>query len=271
MKTAITIGSSVYFQLYYSLYAAVVLPLYALCLCAQKRSLFPIQTLVKIAPVALFIALPAYWVLQEGSMGSYQVDQLTIASPDSINADYANRFLASPDHRLPTETATQRLLSAAKGSISPEKIWNMSYFWLPALLVAAFCRPKLRPICALITTLLILALGPVWIYNQKWSDTTLPYFFLMKWLPGFDQLKNVYRFALLGSLILPLPLFIFFKTRWACMIAIIYLSITDFPRQYLERRPIHTSLLSIENGAVCFLPLGTHSPNWMIKDASINR
>ena len=267
-KMAILTGSSIYFQLYYSLYTAVILPIYALCISAQKKSLFPMQILLKITPITLFLALPAYWILQDGSMGSYQVDQLTLVPPSSISEDYAQRFLASPDHRLPTQTPTQRLLSAAKGSLSPYKIWDMSYFWLPGILLGAFYRPKIRPICAIIICMLIFTLGPVWIYNQTWSNVALPYFYLMKWIPGFDQLKNVYRFGLLCSLVLPLPLFALVRTRWACIITVFYLSITTFPHQYMERHPINPSLTSIKEGSVCFLPLGTHSPNWMIKDAS---
>ena len=95
-----------------------------------------------------------------------------------------------------------------------------------------------------------------------------PYFFLMKWLPGFDQLKNVYRFGLLCAVVLPLPVFALVQRRWACLITILYLSITTFPHQYMERHPNNSSLSSITKGAVCFLPLGTHSPNWMIKDAA---
>ena len=267
-QTAIAIGISVYFQLYYALYTAVLLPIYAVCACIQRRSMLPIQTLLNIAPMAIIIALPAYWILQDGSMGSYHIDQLTFVSPSAIPAEYAERFLASPDHSLPTQTATQRLLSAAKGSLSPMQIWNMSYIWLPTIIWGAFYRPKIRPFCALIICMLIFAFGPVWIYEQKWSDITLPYFFLMKWFPGFDQLKNVYRFGLLCSLILPLPLFASVRTRWACIATIVYLSITTFPPQYLERRPMKTSLSSIKSGAVCFLPLGTHSPNWMVKESA---
>ena len=201
-------------------------------------------------------------------MGSYQVDQMTLVSPDSINEDFAKRFLASPDQRLPTQTPTQRLLSATKGSLSPTQLWNMSYFWIPGLFLAAFYRSKLRPMLVLISCMLIFALGPIWIYNQTWSNITLPYFFLMKWLPGFDQLKNVYRFGLLCAVVLPLPVFALVQRRWACLITILYLSITTFPHQYMERHPRNSSLSSITKGAVCFLPLGTHSPNWMIKDAA---
>ena len=267
-KAAIAIGSSIYFQLYYSLYTALILPVYVLCIGIQKRSWFPIQSLIKTAPIALLIALPAYWILQEGSMGSYQIDSMTLVSPSSISEEYAQRFLTSPDHSLPTQTPTQRLLSAVKGALSPTQIWNMAYFWIPALLWSAFYHPKLRPICIIIVSMLLLGLGPVWTYEQTWSSLTLPYFFLMKWLPGFDQLKNVYRFGLLCSLILPLPLFALVKTRWAFIITLVYLSVTTFPHQYLERRPTHSSLESIKEGAVCFLPLGTHSPNWMIKDVA---
>ena len=268
LKMAVAIGSSIYFQLYYSLYAAVILPIYALCICIHKRSSLPIQILGKTAPLAIVLALPAYWILQEGSMGSYQVDQMTLVSPETINEDFAKRFLASPDQRLPTQTPAQRLLSATKGSLSPTELWNMSYFWIPGLFLAAFYRAKLRPMFVLISCMLIFALGPIWVYNQTWSNITLPYFFLMKWLPGFDQLKNVYRFGLLCSLVLPLPIFALVRRRWACLITVFYLSITTFPHQYMERHPHNSSLASITKGAVCFLPLGTHSPNWMIKDAA---
>ena len=268
ITASIAIGSSIHFQLYYALYIAVCIPLLALLMSIQRRSWTPLYTLARITPLALALSIPALWVLQEGSMGSYHLDQIAIADISSIPKEYAHRFLTSPDHSLPTLTPTQRLLSASKGSLSPFDVWNMSFFWLPALCACFWYRPKARPLCIIILGMLLLSMGPVWVYDQQWSTTALPYYFLMKWIPGFDQLKNVYRFGLLCALILPLPLFVLLRSRWAILITAIYLSITTFPHQYLEHRPIHPPLSSIKDGATCFLPLGTRSPNWMIKEAA---
>ena len=118
-KAAITVGAAIHFQVYYALYAAVVIPVYSLVKAIQEKSGRSVLVLVRIAPLALVIALPAYWVLQVGSLGSYQLDHLSVSDPSSISFEQAQRFLQSPDHSLPTKTAQQRLLSATKGALSP--------------------------------------------------------------------------------------------------------------------------------------------------------
>lgn len=265
-RAAIAIGASIHFQIYYAMYTAVCIPLLSLCTSIQKRSWQPIHTLARMAPLTFLLAFPALWVLQEGSMGSYAVDQIAIADISSIPQAYAQRFLESPDNSLLTQTPTQRLLSATKGALTPLEVWNMSKFWLPAIFVCFFYRPKSRALCIIILFMLVLSMGPVWLPQQQWSTTVLPYYYFMKWIPGFDQLKNVYRFGLICSLILPLPFFLLLRRKWAVLVTILYFSITTFPRQYLEYRPTHQSLSALQEGAVCFLPLGTHSPNWMIKE-----
>ena len=263
--TAIVLGSSIYFQLYYSLYFVVLLPIWILGLCWQKNSVIPLLRMIYIAPFALLIALPSWWILQQGAMDSYQVDTISLPSIESISPQEATRFLQSPDHTLPVDSGKNRLLSAAKGAISPSHLWNICWIWLPFLCLCAWKHKYSRAWILLIAMMAILSLGPVWVWENQWSSITLPYAVIMEYIPGFDQLKNVYRYALLLVFFLPLPIFVYARWPWKILAASMFLMTVQIPKQHIQRLPKSAVLSSLSDHVVCMLPLASQSPDWLVK------
>ena len=210
------LGVSVHFQLYYALYFTLLIPM---MLVSRRLRIKHLQNLIRLTPLALILALPALWVLQQGAQGSYTLDSVGIAPLQNIPDEYAQQFLSHKNTDLPTNTPTNRVLSAAKSSLDPKEIYQNIYFWLIPIFGCLIWRTRHRFIGLEILWIVILSMGPVYLF-YGWTDIALPYYWIMKYFPGFDQLKNVYRFGLIWVLLAPLPLFLWLKNKGASLVAL---------------------------------------------------
>ena len=262
IQAGCALGVSIHIQLYYSLYFVLLLPVMILAR-SWRQSWRPLIRFIKLAPIALVLAVPALWVLQEGSEGAYTISNTTLPALDDISQKYANYFLQHSSTDLPTSSPTERILSASKRSLSLQDLYSLLLPFLPFLFLFFISRTQKKYLLLEILWLSILCLGPVLLTNNTWSATPLPYYWLMKWIPGVDQLKNVYRMSFLLLLLLPLPIFLLIRNRVSLLVPIAILLLGTRPLQHTKKIPTSKALQSIQGGNVCFLPLSRHTPQWM--------
>lgn len=218
VAAGLAIAAGLYGQVYYGIFFAVAAPVLGGIrllgdVAGGRRA--GLGRLLLAGLIAGLIAGPGLHTLRAATAGLYD-DTTPLADWRSpVTAEAASRFLSRADRReLPMETAEQRLLTTTDLALSAEEVAMPAGFvggiaWW-GLALGAVLLARRRGLALLlvadVAVLLLLSLGPMLKTAAGWTGTPLPHYLLMLTVPGFDQLKNVHRFALMAATIAPVPL-----------------------------------------------------------------
>jgi len=218
IAAGIAIAAGIYGQVYYGIFFAVVAPLLGglrLLGAVEGGRLAGLRRLLLAGVVAVVVAAPGLHTLRAGTAGLYDDTAPLSDWRAPVTAEQANAFLARSDQRtLPMQTAEQRLLTTAGQALSAESaaapigFVGGGVWWGLAGLSLLLAQRRGLALLALadVAVLLILSLGPFLKTAAGWSGVPLPHYLLFLGIPGFDQLKNVHRFALMAAVLAPVPL-----------------------------------------------------------------
>lgn len=221
----ILVGGGLYWQVYHALFLGLALPVLTAPLLAHRAAGQRLCRLLCVAGVAGATALPGLLALTHatdapGGSDPLQVSmstlsEITAASGEAALAHQAAVVEAGGQDPLRMDTAQQRVLSAASRSWSlDDVIWPRGllvggpvFLWL---LLASVLVSKNRGRAARSTwevgVLAVCALGPVVLWRGQWTGIPGPWLVGAAFIPGFEQLKNVYRFGLLAAVLGGVPL-----------------------------------------------------------------
>ncbi len=216
-----------YGQVYYGLYLAAAAPLLVLYRLVGKAPLRRLGRMSLTGLVALLLLLPGLYVLEIGTADTpYQDDQQSFLATSTdllhpVEPEQAMRFVEAHDPRLgggqdpPMGTPSDRLLTAVARSLTleeflqpGEKLPGRGGYWLLILVALALARKRGVVLVATldVAVLMLYALGPVLRAGGGVVGTPLPYYLDFLLVPGFEQLKQVYRFVLLAVTISAVPM-----------------------------------------------------------------
>ena len=213
-----------YGQIHYGLYLAIACPLLVLPRLLGPRPGRRLGRMALTAGVALALLAPGLLVLELSTRDTPQGQPTTslrhtshdLLHPVGLQAarDYIHNFdprrgggadppMASPEDRLLAAVARSITL---RDFITPsELLAGRGALWLYALLALMLAARGRRRVVAQATLdvaiLLLFALGPFLRLGDGIVHLPLPYYPFFLWVPGFEQLKQVYRFVLLASTI----------------------------------------------------------------------
>ncbi len=206
----IAVGGALYAQVYTGLLLAAAAPAWALL---RPPRAWP--RLLGAGLLAALLAAPGLHTLRRPGLGDAGVldprplgaAALDLPGPAEGQALLdAARAARQERAALPMGTAPARLGTAAALSmdgaslLSPDR-WLIGgrLFWPLAALAAAIGGRGARRTLAEALVLLILALGPTLVWQGRWTGLPLPQLLPWALVPGWDQLKNVHRAALLAA------------------------------------------------------------------------
>ena len=213
--------------MHYGLYLAAACPLLALVRLFGPQPLRRLGRLALTGVVALALMAPGLWLLLEGTAQTpYQQDDSSLLQSGEnllrpVDADSVQRFLENYDPRFggqadpPMGTPRDRLLTAISRSQTAREFYSpgekfpgrTSYWWLAALALACASRRRLALVAALdVAVLSLYALGPFLKLADRVVMLPLPYYLDFLLIPGFEQLKQLNRFALLAAVLAGVPL-----------------------------------------------------------------
>lgn len=218
IAAGLSIAAGVYGQVYYGIFFALVSPVLGglrLLGTVEGGRISGLRRLVLAGVIAIVVAAPGLHALRAGTAGLYDDTAPLTDWRAPVTAEQANAFFSRSDPRiLPMETAEQRLLSTASQALSAESAiapvgfaGGVAWWGLAGLSLLLARRRGLALLCvADVAVLLTLSLGPFLKTAAGWSGIPLPHYLLFLGIPGFDQLKNVHRFALMAAVLAPVPL-----------------------------------------------------------------
>jgi len=246
VAAGISLGAVVYGQVYFGIYLAVAMLLIGtarVLLPAQKPAQqvqpnappmlgthrYRFRQLVIIAGVGILVMSPCLAVLHHSMDDTVYggADSATTEADESAAqailkpitekelAEAKGDADASGFRDFQLDSTRARLLSAVTQSIPlrraaiPTHImpYGGAYFVLLTVgLLMARRRTAMWVATIDLLLLMILSLGPVLRWNETGIGPVAPYGIFFATIPGFDQLKNVHRFALLAASIAGLPL-----------------------------------------------------------------
>ncbi len=220
LLVGLAVGGALYAQVYTGLYLALVAPLWVLLRVPGRGAGQRLGWLAAGGLAAALVAAPGLHHLATATAGAAETtdarplrevvpDVLAPLSPAAATAAVQHSRQARRGRGgLPMATATDRLATALALSIdgrelvSPQRWLPLGRWWwgLAALLVLAAPRRRSRWLAvAEPASLLVLAAGPFLLWDGRWTGLPLPH--LLPWLvvPGWEELKNVHRAALMAA------------------------------------------------------------------------
>ncbi len=219
------IAAVFYGQVYYGLYLAAACPWLALPRLLGPAPRARLLRLLAAGAVALALLLPGLAILRAGTAASPYAPtaQAQAAQPAWSDADVAAFLVAHDpslggttlDRSLPMDTPAERRLSAAALGLSLPEVLRpadllagRALFWPLVLLSVALAhrRRAAALVVADVAILLLHAMGPALRATPTTLGPPLPFALDMALIPGFDQLKNSYRFGMMAAAIAPVPL-----------------------------------------------------------------
>ena len=226
VAAGVTLAAAFYGQVYYGLYLAAASPLLVIPRLIGPDFRERFVRFLMVGAVAIAVLSPGLRILMKGTEGTRNAmttHSLRETSDDLLHpfdpavADARLAHLVPQDGPPPPDTPDERLLAAMTQSISlrdlvyPSHIVAAgSFYWLLALLSLLLAVSTRRGAVAVATTdtliLLVFALGPFLRVHETSSFIPLPYYLDFLWIPGFERLKAVKRFALMAAAISPVPL-----------------------------------------------------------------
>ncbi len=220
-----TLAAVCHGQVYFGIYLASACPLLVLprLLGPGWRARFGRLSLL--ALVAALLASPALLVLHgtaaESAYSASTSVRDALEDPlhpvDQREARYfLSRFARQANHDadMPTTFPRDRLLAASAESLTlPEALlpsqWfpGRGFYWPLVIMVLLLLRRRLALLAAWdVLVLLIYSLGPFLRIQPQQAGLLLPDYLNILFIPGFEQLKNTHRFALMAASISVAPL-----------------------------------------------------------------
>jgi len=211
-------------QTYYGLYLAAVCPLLVIPRIVGKGYKQRLSRLALLAVVGAAALLPGVIALDRSTRGtvyqrhggSFSETFPDLLEPMDFEQAYheiqgygEGRFhMANPRDRLLTTLANS---STMHDVLAPsDSISGNSLYWGLVVLAILLVRPRRRPLVLIATwdvfVLLLFAMGPFLQTPRTIMEIPLPYYGYMLAIPGFDGLKNVWRFLVMAATISTIPL-----------------------------------------------------------------
>ena len=211
-------------QTYYGLYLAAVCPLLVIPRIIGKGFKQRLSRLALLAVVGAAVLLPGVIALDRSTRGtvyqrhggSFSETFPDLLQPMDFEQAYheiqgygEGRFhMANPRDRLLTTLANS---STMHDVLAPsDSISGNSLYWGLVVLAVFLARPRRRPLVLIATwdvfVLLLFAMGPFLQTPRTIMEIPLPYYGYMLAIPGFDGLKNVWRFLVMAATISTIPL-----------------------------------------------------------------
>lgn len=217
----LAVGAGIYAQVYTGLYLALVVPLWCALHLPGHGWRRRLGWLLAGGLLSLLLAAPGLHHLRQGTSVAagtddprplgLAVDDVLQPFPDGSTAVAAiqrSRQARRTREGLSMATATDRLATAQALALDGQEVAEPArwvalgrWWWLLAglLLVGSRGRRRAASTVAEPASLLVLAAGPFLLWEGRWTGVPLPH--LLPWLalPGWEQLKNVHRAALMAA------------------------------------------------------------------------
>ncbi|MFT5683211.1 MAG: hypothetical protein ACI8RZ_004140 [Myxococcota bacterium] len=219
VAAGVAVAAGIYGQVYYGIFFAVVAPLLGgirLLSAPPGGRVAGLGRLLLAGGVAAALSAPGLYTLRAATAGLYDDTAPLSDWRHPVTTTEASAFLSRSDRQeLPMETAEQRLLTTTDLALSAEEAAMPTGFvggaaWWGLAAVALLIARRRRGLVLLgvadVAILLLMSLGPFLKTAAGWTGAPLPHYLLVLTVPGFDQLKNVHRFALMAAVLAPIPL-----------------------------------------------------------------
>jgi hypothetical protein len=217
----IAVAAGIYAQVYTGLYLAVLVPMWCLLHLWGHGARRRLKWLLAGGVLALGLAAPALHHLHTGTSPAAGTDDprpladtedsVLEPFPDNLTAEAAiqrSRQARRTRAGLAMATATERLATAqalaldGRELVAPARWVALGrWWWLLAGLLVVLARDRRRAVSTVAepASLLVFAAGPFLLWDGRWTGVPLPH--LLPWLalPGWEQLKNVHRAALMAA------------------------------------------------------------------------
>ena len=225
-----------YGQVYYGIYLAAACPLLVVYRLIGEDFKGRFARVVVVGLVGGALIAPGLYLLRAVTAGSsYDSGSFGLLLGDSplwppVPLEEANAYFESHDIRLvtdpglmdisqqpdiPMDTPQNRFLAAANSGMFLEDFIEPinhlpgedRYWILIGLSLLLAVRRKATLIVTLDVALLIAySLGPMLRTQAEATMVPLPYYLNLLFIPGFDQLKNIYRYRLMAATICAVPM-----------------------------------------------------------------
>lgn len=228
LAAGIALAAVFYGQVHYGIYLAAACPFLVLPRLVGPGVRARLGRMLVVGVVAFLIMLPGLEVLRQGTSDTPYNDATTTLRETTadllhpVEPQQARDYVRNYDPRQgglndpPMATPQDRLLAAVARSltlrdvVSPSELFTgRALYWLLAALSIGFALAARRGAVAVATAdvfvLLLFALGPFLRTGDQVRLVPLPYYLDFLFIPGFEQLKQVYRYVLLAATISSVP------------------------------------------------------------------
>jgi len=226
LAAGVTLAAVFYGQVYYGIYLAAACPLLVIPRLVGPGFRGRVARMLMVGGVAAALLAPGLWILQIGAADTpdaMPTNSLRESADDLLRPfDFEEargrmEELSSRCEHFPMAEPEERLLAAVAQSLALQYLISPSFlladgsiYWflvvLSILLALAARRAAVIVAATDALILIIFAMGPFLRIGPEITSVPLPYYLDFLYVPGFEQLKNVGRYALLAATISSIPL-----------------------------------------------------------------